>query len=116
MTDTWSTFKIKHVSQEEKEENINYHWSQISVFIRQSKNKQFVLFIDCPPLVIDRIVRNILLKTETFPRHFARPYRDPFIWHALLIEELRAIYEKAGWKLRDVVRTWEKVCTNLAFV
>ncbi|OKL64461.1 hypothetical protein UA08_00999 [Talaromyces atroroseus] len=48
------------------------------------------------------------LQILTSPRHFARPYNDPFLWHALLIEELRDIYDTSVWELRHVVREWEK--------
>lgn len=112
-TDTWSTFKMKHVYQGKGIKGIKYHWSQISVFTRQSKDKQFVLFIDCPKAVMDQIVRNGLSGSSRpvgLAGHVLSACRDPFIWHALLIGGLESEYESDYWRLRDIVRKWERVC------
>jgi hypothetical protein len=106
---------MKHVYQGNGIDGIKYHWSQASVFTRQSKDKQLVLFIDCPKAVVDQIVRNCLSgssRSVGLTEHVASSCRDPFIWHALLIGGLEAEYEKDYWRLRDIVRKWERVCNT----
>lgn len=106
---------MKHVYQGNGIKGINYHWSQVSVFTRQSKDKQFVLFIDCPKAVVDQIVRDCLSgpsRSVGLAGHVISACRDPFIWHALLIGGLEAEYENDYWRLRDIVRNWEKVCST----
>jgi hypothetical protein len=103
---------MKHVYQGNGVKGIKYHWSQVSVFTRQSKDKQFVLFIDCPKAVVDQIVRDCLsgpFRSVGLAGHVISACRDPFIWHALLIGGLEAEYEDDYWRLRDIVRNWEKV-------
>lgn len=110
--DTWSTFKMKHVYQGIGIDGIEYNWSQVSVFTRQSKTKQLVLFIDSPQAVVDHIVRNCLSDSSRFvglAGQGVSACHDPFIWHALLIERLESEYDKDYWKLRDIVRNREKV-------
>lgn len=112
-TDTWSTFKMKHVYQGKGLPSIRYHWSQVSVFTRQSKDKQFVLFVDCPKAVVSQIVQNCLSESSRsvgLAAHVGSACRDPFIWHALLIGGLESEYESDYWRLRDIVRRWERVC------
>lgn len=93
---------------------IEYYWSQISVFTRQSGARQFVLFIDCPPDVVDRIRQNHLsLGEKGTPNLWAKSTHEPFVWHAVLVEELKSVYDRAVWSLRDCVRDWEKVSTVL---
>ncbi|KAE8554237.1 hypothetical protein EYB25_002775 [Talaromyces marneffei] len=109
--DTWSTFKMKHVYQGHGIKGIKYHWSQVSVFTRQSKDKQFVLFVDCPKAVVDQIVRTCLSgssRSVGLAGHVTSACRDPFIWHALLIGGLETEYESDYWGLRDIVRKWER--------
>lgn len=104
---------MKHVYQGNGIAGIKYHWSQVSVFTRQSKNKQFVLFVDCPKAVVDQIVRNCLSgpsRPVGLAGHVVSACRDPFIWHALLIGGLESEYESDYWRLRDIVRKWERVC------
>ncbi|KAF3392226.1 hypothetical protein DPV78_010604 [Talaromyces pinophilus] len=110
-TDIWSTFKMKHVYQGKGLPSIRYHWSQVSVFTRQSKDKQFVLFVDCPKAVVSQIVQNCLSESSRsvgLAAHVGSACRDPFIWHALLIGGLESEYESDYWRLRDIVRRWER--------
>lgn len=104
---------MKHVYQGKGLPSIRYHWSQVSVFTRQSKDKQLVLFVDCPKAVMNQIVQNCLSGSSRrigLAAHVGSACRDPFIWHALLIGGLESEYESDYWGLRDIVRKWERVC------
>lgn len=103
---------MKHVFQDSGRNTIEYNWSQVSVFTRQSANKQFVLFIDCPLAVNEWLVNTCFSGSSTpvgLASFVGAAIEDPFIWHALLIGGLEVEYEKDYWNLRDIVRSWEKV-------
>jgi hypothetical protein len=83
---------------------VGYTWLQIAAFVRQEKDTQFILFLNCPPETRDRILDNRYAFSPS-----AGSRSDPFAWHSLLIDELRAVYDGAVWRMRDLVRAVEKV-------
>jgi hypothetical protein len=95
---------VKHTYQRDNYLTIDYHWSQISVLVRQSKNRQFILFVDCPSSVTKNITENLSRGAKGL-KHID----DPFIWHTTLVEELRDVYDNAVWEMRHVIRNREKV-------
>lgn len=61
---------------------------------------------------MDQIVRDCLSglsRPVGLAGHVVSACRDPFIWHALLIGGLETEYESDYWRLRDIVRKWERV-------
>lgn len=98
---------MKYVNKGNKA-GIGYDWYQTSVFIRQTSTKQFVLFIDCPRLVVDQILKTHIFVATRTSRLLTKSHHDPFIWHAILVEAMKLIYDGVVWSLRDFVRDWEK--------
>ncbi|KAH8698688.1 hypothetical protein BGW36DRAFT_376609 [Talaromyces proteolyticus] len=101
--DSWSTFKIKHTYQGKDSLFPDYHWSQISVLVRQFQGQQFVLFVNCPPSVSEQIMESVY-----YGAHGFKNLENPYLWHVSLAEELEDVYDKAVWKVRDLVRGREK--------
>jgi hypothetical protein len=70
---------------------------QLAVVVRQNwvTSKQLVLFLDCPEFLIPQLHISLPLIHRI----------DPYAWHALLVGEMRKLYDQAIWDLRGVV--WE---------
>ncbi|OJD18766.1 hypothetical protein AJ78_01237 [Emergomyces pasteurianus Ep9510] len=93
--DTWSCFKLK-----EADSSGVYIWHQMTMFIRWNPIEQNT-FIFCSDL-------SKALKDRLSSRMPSVDPRDPYVWHAVFIDELREAYDVSVWKIRDLVRAAEK--------
>ncbi|OJD26094.1 hypothetical protein ACJ73_02532 [Blastomyces percursus] len=93
--DTWSCFKLKYAASAG-----DYHWYQMTMFVRWNPIEQntFIFCSDFLPSLRDGLNRRI---SSVDPS-------DPFTWHASFANELRVVYDKCVWGLRDLVRIAEK--------
>ncbi|EEH46609.2 uncharacterized protein PADG_02707 [Paracoccidioides brasiliensis Pb18] len=93
--DTWSCFKMKEANAEDE-----YKWHQMTMFIRWNSAEQntFIYCLDFSKNVLDGLSSRV---SSVDPN-------DPYAWHAIFINELRVVYDKCVWKIRNLVRDAEK--------
>jgi hypothetical protein len=84
--------------------DIRYKWNRLGFFTSWApSNTVLVLCFDLP-LVLKDSLQTCLLNSES-----RLQIDDPFWFHALLIEELAVMYDKALWSWRHLIRDIEKV-------
>jgi len=113
---TWFRFLIKMIqkvdedphdqAQEYATKEKGYRWFETTVFTRwDSSGACQVLCVDAPPDCPAGVLK--ALGTQTSGLDF----RDPFSMHSVLIDQLVAYSDISVWRIRDPVRTLEKVST-----
>ena len=111
--DTFFRFLIKEAREETwanppinglPEVSLGYEWHRLGVFTTWlPANVAVILCFDFPSSVKDALSSSILKSTISLRLD------DPFAVHVVLIEKLVALYDKALWSCRNLVRDMEKV-------
>jgi hypothetical protein len=84
-----------------------YDWYKLSFFTDwHTSGKVITLCFGLPDMVKDSIVKAVRTNGMKIP------LVDPFALHAVLIEEVVALFDQALWHWRDLVRRIEKVRVN----
>ncbi|KAJ9271874.1 hypothetical protein DTO212C5_1955 [Paecilomyces variotii] len=97
---SWSCFKIKEVQKAGTLSEVCYDWSQVAVLVQfePATGRQTVFFLDLPADRESQLRESI---DSTFEG-------NPYIWHALFMEQAKELYDKAIWSVRHLVRDVEK--------
>jgi hypothetical protein len=91
------------INDERKADNL-YTWHRLGFFTSwKPSNTSIVLCFDLPPSLKHSL--STFLMNPATRLHLD----DPFAFHAVLTEEITAMYDKALWSWRDLVRDLEKV-------
>jgi hypothetical protein len=110
-TGTFFRFLIKEAKQRKptnaqdvREAKFDYDWYKLSFFTDwHTSGKVNTLCFGLPNMLKDSIVKAVRTKGMGIP------LVDPFTLHAVLIEEVVALFDQALWHCRDLVRKIEKV-------
>ena len=71
----------------------------VLVQFQMKTGQQVVFFINLPTDLEEQI-----------QERFSTTHKDnPFIWHTILIQRVKVLYDDAVWSMRDLVRSVEKV-------
>lgn len=111
---TWFRFLIKMIQKVDEDphdqgpeyatKEKGYRWFETTVFTRWDRSgASQVLCVDAPPDCSAGLLK--ALKTQTSGLDF----RDPFAMHAILIDQIVTYSDISVWRIRDPVRTLEKV-------
>jgi hypothetical protein len=94
-------------AQDVRKAEFGYDWYKLSFFTDwHTSGKVIVLCFGLPDMMKDSIVKAVKKNGMSIP------LVDPFTLHAVLIEDVVALFDQALWHWRDLVRRIEKVRVN----
>jgi hypothetical protein len=94
-------------AQDVRKAEFGYDWYKLSFFTDwHTSGKAIALCFGLPDMMKDSIVKAVRTNGMRIP------LVDPFTLHAVLIEEVVALFDQALWHWRDLVRRIEKVRVN----
>jgi len=94
-------------AQDVRKAEFGYDWYKLSFFTDwHTSGKVIALCFGLPDMMKDSVVEAVRTNEVRIP------LVDPFTLHAVLIEEVVALFDQALWHWRDLVRRIEKVRVN----
>lgn len=92
---------MKRVNKAPLSPGTHYIWLQVTVFVQfeVKTGHQIVLFLNLPTDLEEQMQKLLSSARKD----------NPFVWHTILTQQAKVLYNDAVWSIRDLVRSVEKV-------